>query len=84
MSTDPAVVVCVGAPAADQTTPVKVAVPAPVVAAWCKIRVNDCDTPETTAGMVTVAAVDAVNVAVITVPPDSAGNVVDVVRVPSA
>ena len=66
MSILPAVAVMVGAPAALNLTPVNVAVPFPVVAACFKSKTNDL--PAVAVGMVNVQAVDAVNVAVCTVP----------------
>ena len=51
-------------------TPVKVAVPLPVAAACFSNRVNDFPAP--TAGIVNTHAVEAVNVAVKTVPADIA------------
>jgi len=81
MSIFPAVGVIVGAPAALHLTPVNVAVPLPVDAACFKSRTKDL--PAVDVGMVNVQAVDAVSVAVSTVPLVS-DNVFEVVTVPIA
>jgi hypothetical protein len=66
MSIFPAVAVIVGAPAVGNLTPVKVAVPLPVEAACLSNRIKDF--PAVAVGIVKVQAVDAVKVAVCTVP----------------
>ena len=66
MSILPAVAVIVGAPAVPKSTPVNVAVPLPVLAACLSIITNDL--PAVAVGIVNVQAVDAVRVAVCTVP----------------
>jgi hypothetical protein len=77
----PAVAVIVGAPAVDHFTPVKVAVPLPVVAACFRSKTKDF--PAVAVGIVNVQAVDAVRVAVWTVPLVKL-SVFDVVTVPIA
>ena len=62
----PAVAVIVGAPAVGHFTLVNVAVPLPVVAACFRSRMNDL--PAVAVGIVNVQAVEAVRVAVWTVP----------------
>ena len=62
----PAVEVIVGAPSAFHFTPVNVAVPLPVDAAC--FNSNTKDLPAVAVGMVNVQAVEAVKVAVSTVP----------------
>lgn len=62
----PAVAVIVGAPAVPNFTLVNVAVPLPVVAACLSKSTKDL--PAVAVGMVNVQAVDAVKVAVCTVP----------------
>jgi hypothetical protein len=62
MSILPAVAVIVGAPDVPHLTPVKVAVPLPVVAACFNSNVNDL--PAAAVGIVNVQAVEAVKVAV--------------------
>lgn len=79
MSILPAVAVIVGAPLELNFTPVKVAVPLPVVAACFNNKINDL--PATAVGIVNVQDVEAVNVAVRTVPLVR-DNVFDVVTVP--
>ena len=79
MSIEPAAAVIVGAPAVGHLTPVKVAVPLPVDAACRSNRINDL--PAVAVGIVNVQAVDAVNVAVCTVPLVNE-MVLDVVTVP--
>ena len=76
-----ATAVIVGAPAVPHLTPVNVAVPFPVLAACLSNRTKDF--PATFAGIVNVQAVDAVNVAVCTVPLVNA-IVEEVVTVPMA
>ena len=66
MSILPAVAVIVGAPAVPHLTLVNVAVPLPVAAACLSRRTNDL--PAVAVGIVNVVAVEAVNVAVWTVP----------------
>ena len=66
MSILPAVAVIVGAPAVPHLTEVNVAVPLPVAAACLSSSTKDL--PAVTVGMVNVQAVDAVRVAVYTVP----------------
>ena len=66
MSILPAVAVIVGAPAVPNFTPVNVAVPLPVVAACFNNSTKDF--PAVAVGMVNVQAVEAVKVAVCTVP----------------
>ena len=66
MSILPAVAVIVGAPALPHFTKLKVAVPFPVDAACFNNNTNDL--PAVAVGIVNVQAVDAVNVAVCTVP----------------
>ena len=66
MSILPAVAVIVGAPAAPHLTLVNVAVPLPVDAACLSSKTNDL--PAVAVGMVNVHAVEAVKVAVCTVP----------------
>ena len=80
MSTDDAVAVMVGAVPPGYFTPVNVAVVMPV-AACVRIKMNDL--PATAVGMVNVQGVDAVNVAVNTVPVVSA-KVLDAPTVPTA
>ena len=65
MSTADAVAVIVGAVPPANLTPVKVAVVIPV-AAWVSLRINDV--PAVAVGIVNVHGVEAVNVAVWTVP----------------
>ena len=77
----PAVAVIVGAPATLNFTPVNVAVPLPVAAACFNHSINDL--PAVAVGIVNVQAVEAVNVAVCTVPLVN-DNVLDVVTVPIA
>jgi hypothetical protein len=62
----PAVAVITGAAAAGQATPVNVAVPFPVTAGCLRYKTNDF--PAARAGIVNVQAVEAVRVAVKTVP----------------
>ena len=62
----PAVAVIVGAPAVGHFTLVNVAVPLPVVAACFKSKMNDL--PAVAVGIVNVQPVEAVSVAVWTVP----------------
>ena len=62
----PAVAVIVGAPDVPNLTPVNVAVPPPVDAAC--LSNNTKDLPAVAVGIVNVQAVEAVNVAVCTVP----------------
>jgi hypothetical protein len=81
MSIFPAVAVIVGAPAVPHLTPVKVAVPLPVEAACFKSKMKDL--PAVAVGMVNVQAVEAVSVAVMTVP-DVIEMVEVVVTVPIA
>ena len=81
MSIFPAVAVMVGAPAVPNFTPVNVAVPLPVAAACLSKSTNDL--PAVAVGMVNVQAVDAVKVAVCTVPFVN-DNVLEVVTVPIA
>ena len=81
MSIFPAVAVIVGAPDVPNLTPVNVAVPPPVVAAC--LSNNTKDLPAVAVGIVKVQAVDAVNVAVCTVPSVNV-NVADDVTVPIA
>ena len=66
MSIFPAVAVIVGAPELPHLTLVNVAVPLPVDAACFSKRMNDL--PAVAVGMVNVQAVEAVKVAVCTVP----------------
>jgi hypothetical protein len=66
MSIFPAVAVTTGVPAALYLTPVKVAVPLPVDAACFNNKINDL--PAVAVGIVNVQAVEAVRVAVCTVP----------------
>jgi hypothetical protein len=66
MSILPAVAVIVGAPAELHLTEVNVAVPLPVAAACFSNSTNDL--PAVAVGIVNVQAVEAVNVAVCTVP----------------
>jgi hypothetical protein len=66
MSILPAVAVIVGAPELFHFTLVNVAVPLPVVAACFRRRMNDL--PAVAVGMVNTQAVEAVRVAVSTVP----------------
>lgn len=81
MSMRPAVAVIVGAPDVPHFTPVNVAVPLPVVAAW---RNNSTKLfPAVAVGIVNVQAVLAVRVAVITVPLVSE-MVAELVTVPRA
>ena len=77
----PAVAVMVGAPAVPHLTEVKEAVPLPVAAACFNNSTKDL--PAVAVGMVNVQAVDAVNVAVWTVPFVSA-KVDELVTVPIA
>ncbi len=77
----PAVAVIVGAPAEPNFTDVNVAVPLPVAAACLSKRINDL--PAVAVGMVNVQAVDAVKVAVCTVPLVN-DNVLELVTVPIA
>lgn len=81
MSILPAVAVIVGAPAVGHFTPVKVAVPLPVLAAC--LRSNTKDLPAVAVGIVNVQAVEAVRVAVMTVP-DEIAIVAELVTVPRA
>lgn len=80
MSTADAVAVMVGAVPPGYFTPVNVAVVMPV-AACVKIKMNDL--PATAVGIVNVQGVDAVNVAVNTVPVVRA-RVLDAPTVPTA
>lgn len=80
MSTADAVAVMVGAVPPGYLTPVNVAVVMPD-AACVRIKMNDL--PATAVGMVNVQGVDAVNVAVNTVPVVSA-KVLDAPTVPTA
>ena len=80
MSTADAVAVMVGAVPAGHLTPVNVAVVIPV-AACVRIRMNDL--PAVAVGIVNVQGVDAVRVAVSTVPFVNA-NVLDAPTVPTA
>lgn len=66
MSIFPAVAVIVGAPLVPHLTPVNVALPLPVDAACFNNKTNDF--PAVAVGIVNVQAVDAVSVAVCTVP----------------
>ena len=77
----PAVAVMVGAPAVPNITLVKVAVPLPVVAACLSKSTKDL--PAVAVGMVNVQAVEAVRVAVWTVP-DVSDKVEELVTVPMA
>jgi hypothetical protein len=81
MSIFPAVAVIVGVPATLYFTPVNVAVPLPVDAACLSIRINDL--PAVAVGIVKVQAVEAVRVAVCTVPLVNT-NVCELVTVPMA
>jgi len=81
MSIFPAVAVIVGAPAVPNFTPVNVAVPLPVAAACLSNKTNYL--PAVAVGIVNVQAVDAVRVAVCTVPLVK-DNVLEVVTVPIA
>ena len=81
MSILPAVAVIVGAPAVGHLTPVNVAVPLPVEAACLSNKTKDL--PAVAVGIVNVQAVDAVNVAVSTVP-EVMASVFEVVTVPIA
>jgi hypothetical protein len=76
MSMRPAVDVTVGAVPPDHLTPVNVAVPAPVVVACLSRRMKDL--PAVAVGIVNVHAVEAVSVAVCTVPEVNAMVFVDV------
>ena len=81
MSIFPAVAVIVGAPIDEYLTPVNVAVPFPVAAACFNNNIKDF--PAVAVGIVNVQAVEAVNVAVWTVP--LVNEIVwDVVTVPIA
>ena len=77
----PAVAVIVGAPAVPHFTEVNVAVPLPVAAACLSSKTKDF--PAVAVGIVKVQAVDAVNVAVWTVPLVNA-KVDELVTVPIA
>lgn len=81
MSIFPAVAVIVGAPEVPHFTLVNVAVPLPVEAACFSSSTKDL--PAVAVGIVNVQAVDAVNVAVCTVP-DVNAMVFDEVTVPIA
>jgi hypothetical protein len=81
MSIRAAVEVIIGATIEFHLTLVKVAVPPPVVAACLSNKINDL--PAVAVGIVNVQAVDAVNVAVCTVPLVN-DKVFEVVTVPIA
>jgi hypothetical protein len=81
MSIFPAVAVMIGAPAVPNFTSVNVAVPFPVVAACFNNKTKDF--PAVAVGIVNVQAVDAVSVAVCTVP-DVRDKVLELLTVPIA